>query len=73
MAESARSTDTVVRYGSDEFLVMTPETEKLPEDFRSRLLETLDEWDEGRSLIDFPLSVSLRYSQWDPNQSRDVE
>ncbi len=73
LVENVRDADTVVRYGGDEFLVMMPETEDESESMVDRLRESLSDWNRNSELLDFPLTLAMGVSVWNPGQDRDVE
>lgn len=57
---SVRATDILVRFGGDEFLVVTPETDVMECDaLISRVNENMAEWNERHSNLDYTLSVSI--------------
>jgi len=71
--ENVRGADTVVRYGGDEFLVMMPETNGEVKKVVARLKRELADWNEESSLLDFPLTLAIGVSHWEPGQEKDVE
>ena len=73
LQDNMRASDTVVRYGGDEFLIMMPETNGGVEEIVARLQEELDKWNDKTSLIDFPVSLAMGISHWTPYQGRGVE
>lgn len=73
LENNVRDADTVIRYGGDEFLVMMPETNGEAMDVVERLEDELEKWNDRTSLVDFPLSLAMGVSHWNPDQSRNVE
>ncbi len=73
LLNNVRSADTAVRYGGDEFLIMMPETNGEVKRIIDRLKQELADWNERNSLIDFPLTIAMGVSHWNPGQDRDLE
>ena len=73
LEENVRDADTVVRYGGDEFLVMMPETNGGVTSTVKRMQGKLSQWNEESDLLDFPLTLAMGVSHWNPDQDRDVE
>ncbi|MBS3793090.1 diguanylate cyclase [Candidatus Bipolaricaulota bacterium] len=73
LRENVRSTDTVVRYGGDEFLIMLVEADHGVEVSAERLQKAVKKWNEKSSLLDFPLTLAIGVSRWSADQNRDVE
>ncbi len=73
LEENLRDVDITVRYGGDEFLIVMPETGGDLGAVISRLKKKLKAWNDKNEIIDFPLSVAVGSSYWNPQQDRDVE
>ncbi|MCF7876218.1 diguanylate cyclase, partial [Candidatus Bipolaricaulota bacterium] len=73
LEKNVRDADTVVRYGGDEFLVMMPETNGGSKNTVKRLQNKLSQWNQESDLLDFPLTLAMGVSHWNPDQDRDVE
>jgi len=73
LGKNFRSADTVIRYGGDEFLVMMPQIKDGAEKAINRLKKKLSNWNHRSSLLDFPLSLAVGISYWNPDQNKDVE
>ncbi len=64
MEKQLRKTDTLFRYGGDEFLVVMPEaTEQQANEIASRITQAIDTCDFGLSLA---VSLKTGIASWDP-------
>jgi len=71
--ENVRSADTVVRYGGDEYFFMMPETDGKVDATVERLRCELEKWNQQSNLLDFPLTLAMGVSHWNPYQDSGVE
>lgn len=73
LQENVRDPDSVIRYGGDEFLIMTPETDKVIDGMVNRLTEKLEEWNDQSELVDVPVTAAIGRASWNPEQNADIE
>ncbi len=70
---SVRETDFVVRYGGDEFLVVLTETGEEADQAAQRIRTMVRESVELRQITDFPVTVSVGTTAWQPDSELTVE
>lgn len=73
LMENVREVDTVFRYGGDEFLILLPETGDGSQVVAKRLKKQIRSWSEETEELDFPLSISIGSSNFEPETEVDVE
>lgn len=73
LRSSVRETDIVVRYGGDEFLIVLLETNGESEIVKGRIAEAIALIQTKHGRLDFPVTVSIGTSFWDPKDRRSIE
>jgi diguanylate cyclase (GGDEF)-like protein len=73
LCQEVRETDTVVRYGGDEFLVIMPETGDEAEVVGERIRQKAGRLNELVEKVDCPISLSIGIAYWRPHDSVPVE
>jgi len=69
---AVRGSDSVVRYGGDEFLVILADAPLEGAAIAlNRVEKSVDEWNKSGQLPGFELSLSIGVSQWTPGQTLD--
>jgi diguanylate cyclase (GGDEF)-like protein len=69
---SIRGSDTVLRYGGDEFLILLSDTTSLgAENVIERIREQLAEWNAAGHLGNFFLSLSIGVAEWQDGKTLD--
>ena len=73
LQQQVRESDFVVRYGSDEFLLILIETDGETEPVKQRILEEVARRNETNPVFDFSVTFSIGSAHWRPEDSRTVE
>ena len=67
-----RKTDSVIRYGGDEFLLFLPETAEGTGRVVERLRDELYDLQEISSSMEFPITLSIGSAIWDPGSDISI-
>jgi diguanylate cyclase (GGDEF)-like protein/PAS domain S-box-containing protein len=71
--EQIRTSEMVVRYGGDEFLVVMPETRDGVGVVKSRIRENLIRWNQSKDGPAFTVELSMGGAYWSPGGPETVE
>jgi len=63
----------VIRYGGDEFLILLPETNGESTAAAERICEAIARQNEENPLVEFPLTLAIGTSYWDPAREKSLE
>lgn len=69
---AVRGSDSVVRSGGDEFLIIMADAPlEGGQIVRTRIAKSLEDWNRGGHLTDFQLSLSMGLAEWSPGMTLD--
>lgn len=72
LKSSIRASDAVVRYGGDEFLILLADTNAAgAQNVIDRIHRKLDDWNAGKHLEDFRVTVSVGAAEWHEGDTLD--
>jgi len=73
LCSAVRETDTVVRFGGDEFLILLTETDGEIEIVKERIDTELSLHGQMSFSDEFPITVSIGTAHWDPAAEESIE
>jgi len=73
LSEQVRTVDMVVRYGGDEFLLVLPETGEGCREVADRVRTAALQMTDVHSAIEFPITLAIGASWWNPDDDRSIE
>jgi len=73
LRETVRSTDMIVRYGGDEFLVVLTETGENSEEVADRIQHAVHDNEKLRQISGFRVTVSVGSIFWHPHADFPIE
>lgn len=73
LQKAVRKSDSVIRYGGDEFLLILPETGEGTGRIVQRLSDELYDLQEISSIVDFPITLSIGSAIWDPGVGISID
>ncbi len=73
LKQNVRLSDTVIRYGGDEFLVILPETNGKAEAAVERIHATIAGRNVENPLLKFPVTLAVGVDHWQPTDPRPIE
>jgi len=73
LKKTVRNSDTVIRYGGDEFLIVLLETGGNTDQVKKRIRKNIQKWNQKQNLFDFPLTLAIGSSHWEPQTGKDLE
>ena len=73
LRQNLRQSDTIIRYGGDEFLVILPETNGKAVVAVERIRAAVAERNVQNPLLDFPVTLAIGVAHWYPQDPRTIE